>query len=446
MIRVYLSIALLFFLGNDVKAQNIPNQIFSLDSYVENGDWNTKDGKYIAIQLINSGKKELARLEAELATGTDDVEVFSRFEALQSALQPYLLSPTDSTPENDLIKRQELVARAKLAYGFVGQEKVLADLSKKMISRAKNKIQRSRGDAFSPSTILSERQICELLRLTEIQKDSVKSLITEFRSKLQVGSEDEFRQLEILYDDNYVNIAGELDDTQNEKFEAVAGKPVHWFRNANDKVVARLRSGIYLFQHVPAKLQGFKSADGRRVADLEPWEVRENGFEYLHGHVELMLKSPFVWDELELTLDQRNELRETKDYDAVSSGKFREKRLSELFSGRRNYPKALKEILVEEQMELLGNIEFQVLTMEFFSSIGALHPEVDAHLELTKSQRESIQRISSRFMTAQKEILGKIELERVDLQARFENEILALLDDEQELLYQKLMGQWESAR
>ena len=119
---------------------------------------------------------------------------------------------------------------------------------------------------------------------------------------------------------------------------------------------------------------------------------------------------------------------------------------TELLNKKVEYPKIIKDSLLDNQIELLRHLEVQILTSKYASSVGLLHPKFVEKLALSKEQQETMQSLADTYAKQAKLLLAFINEERAEIQKTFESDVESLLKEPQLKLYRQLTGQWETSK
>ena len=182
--------------------------------------------------------------------------------------------------------------------------------------------------------------------------------------------------------------------------------------------------------------------DGRSISDFKPSELRDRDIPFLYSSTWVVVKSPFVWDELELDEEQIKTFKTGLD---VLSNRGKEgARLEEILGQNHFYPAIIKETLLPHQITRLANIEFQELTIDSASSFGLLNDEVAETFDLSPTQIKSIRSLASDFSKNCSVSSDSLKENRARLQIEFESELSELLNEEQSLMYDDLRGRFAS--
>ena len=422
-------------LHSSATAQFAP-EMFELESFVEAGNWESETGKRVVRSLIGMATGELEDLERLEAGGLLETSSLDRKRNLELILNS-VLAP-DLPPLKYRISTPAVIASAKTIFANLGQEKISKRVNLSLSRSAYLKSKKAQPTAYSPNTPLKVEAILQSLSLSEIQKSKFNKLYDEATEKMRFGSEREFRKLENLLSIHWGNLLFVLDSNQNETARNVFGEPVQWFRNGNQKSLkGKDFSAGYYFKGTYEQ-RTFLDKNGRTIRQLTPDQIRENGFEYIHSHVEVMLKNKFVWDELDLSTEQRHVFK--KSLYAVSTNGHHRSRLLKLLQGKAEYAKVIGDELLDNQVEILRHLEVQVLTSKDSSSVGLLFPDVADFLSLTKHQKEEIRSLAVDYERQAKSLLEVIAEERKRIQIIFDSEVENLLTDSQFELLGKLTG------
>ena len=430
-----------------VNGQLSVEEVYKLDVVAEEKGGVSE--KAMARYFINMGLKEQSRLasKAKRRGGGLDDESLQRKIMLDEVLAPVNLmiksGSLNSESWNKLLSDEKTYRNV---FSAIGGERATELASESVV---KNLIARSEGkrvNAYSPVSFLNSDAVARYLSLTESQKLEIESLIESTTEKMRFGSKDDFSRLELLQKSHWEKLLQTLDSKQRSLAKAIIGEPVQWFRNAS---MEKFRSRDFSAggrTAITSDVESISTSDGRSVYQMSRDELETHGVDFVYSHLLEMFQHPFVWDELELSDEQRKQAKETtfRKKTIVVSGQH-QNRLAELLTQKADLPK-FTNMLSEEQAKWFKQLELQILTNKYASSVSLIHPGVKDRLAVSASQATSIQALADNYNNEASAMIQKIRDERLHIQQDFVSDVEAVLTTKQKALFDKLLGQEAAGR
>jgi len=420
--------------------------MFELNRYFEDNAQKEGDKK-LNNYLIHLGKTELQRMRQLAARGQLDGAGTIRKQQLEKSVGPILaleISGGEFTQEKlwKFHSYSSDISRSQAVFVALGQEKILNLAYENVAESLKDKLESSRLNTFSLSTPLTETSVAKIIGLTETQKLKLSELSEEYSEKSKYGSEDIFQQLENLLESHWTNLLSILAAQQRESAVKLIGEPIQWFRAVRPPKIRNRDFANNGTVVTPGQYSSLQTKDGRTVHQMTVQELRNRKIEFLDSHNYEILKHPFIWNELELSTDQKRNLKKLSS--VLTRSDNHQARLGELLvQDKVEYPSSLKEILTKDQLGWFRHIELQVLTGAFESSVGLLHPEIQKHLKLAKAQSNQIDKISNSFSLRYKDLYGKLSQKRKEIASEYAIKVRDVLTKEQLKKFEKLFGKVE---
>ncbi len=398
-----------------------------------------------AIYFIGMGLGELRFINSHPGELSEELE--NRRVLLEGVLAEHLrykrMKPGDPNYDND--KYIELRTRTDFiepVFAAIGAERAVEltaiSVGHRMIANA----ERERRNSFEPVSILNNKLLHDMLELSEVQTGSLKRLKKDTTDKLRVGSDELFEEMQSLISGQWKNLLDQLSGQQREAASKLLGKPIEWFRYANEGEHRFMSRDFNLGGQtlVSSKTAAIKAEDGRSVYQMTPEELEAQGIEYVYSNIIEMLEERFIWNELEFTDEQIDAAKNLKLKNVVATGSRHYERMIQLISEPDSvaYPKFLVEILTPHQMTLFQQMELQIFVGKNFPSLGLLHLEISSNLKLTGQQQSTIESKSREFVQQYKRLMTAINEERGRIKSEYQNEALKVLTDEQRATLAKL--------
>ncbi len=438
-------------LSNSALSQLTPEEVYKVHVLKLNTRGNSEKQHAFFFHSMGLGELERLKNEKRRYRGLAP-EKQLRLELLEDALSPIteVINARRNTSDREtrLALNQKFVEllndtdNYRLVFDALGGDRALELTTKGLAASLKNISKSSITNAYSPATILNNELVLKLLSFSDLQKKEFEKLKIEVTEKMRFGAEGEVGQMEDVLSRHWKSILSSLDATQSDTVKQLVGEPIQWFRgSANNQLRRRDFSNHGGPVVNPGTIdESIKTDDGRSIFQMTPAELGENGIDFLYSHIYEMMSSPFIWDELELSKEQRSDLKQNK-LDAVGLPSFHQERLVDLLKEKEvNYPKSMKSILQESQLTWFRQMELQVLTGQYESSIGLLHPMFVERLTLRRRQQEKIKELAKKYSMEIQVLQKSLIASRKETRLEFEAAIQDLLTEEQKAIFQKLTG------
>ena len=355
------------------------------------------------------GITELQNLRTEHFNGTIDESSFARMVALEEVLSPVMAIHEKFGQELSQIEFKEAMRAQKIlmrdqATAFKVFEAIGPERASLLAIRASARALQSMADKPSNdvqgNSLLNLDIVAELLELTDDQRVKISDITKEFTKPFKKGSERDFDDYDQLLSDHWEKLLSVLKSEQRSSAIRLIGSPVNWFRAGKNE---SLRRRDFVAKPGIAAVTGLERVEwGAGVKKPNVYQMSRNeldsvGIRVIPSSSFEMFRSNFVWDELELTDDQREKMKQFNVSPSVSLPRFQESRLSELLNGEANYPIELSDVLLGNQLELFQQVELQVLTGVYEGSVGLAHPQMLAKLQVSKTQQSEIDLLVKEF-------------------------------------------------
>ena len=296
-------------------------------------------------------------------------------------------------------------------------------------------------NGFAPTTILSNDLVMKLLSFSDQQKKEFEKIEIRITDEMRFGSDGEIKKMEDALKRHWEKILSTLDLKQNKVAKDLVGEPIQWFRYSGNNP---LRSRDFSRRNGPIVNPGtidmaIRTDDGRSILLMTPTELEDRGIGFTHSHTYEMMTSRFVWDELELSNEQRKELKHHK-LRSVALPAYYQDRTRELLNQEKvDYPKSLKSILTKDQMTWFQQMELQVLTGKYESSVGLLHPGFIERLDLRSNQQDKINSLAKKYVQDIQVLDKSLKASREATRLKYKEEIQGILTEEQKVIFRKLV-------
>ena len=411
-----------------MNAQDIDESFLSLEKYLKEDQWDENVSRRLAGKIIGIGRGELRELElipdGELGT----VQEF-KLRALQEAIGPYKTNLVSMPPAEAEIFKMEMIGRAKAAYIAVGRERMtLQWLIRRAEEYRENKIGRDENTQAFHSPF-NNTSIRKAIALSLDQEEKILALLEQAKESLE-GDSTEKTDLDQCVREHLVEFLEVLAAEKRQEIREIIGIPIRWFECDSKQTFLNRDFSRGSYRHVTKETGGKRLDDGRFIIDLPPPELADRGIDFMYGHVHEMLNSPFIWRELDCTASQQKQL--TSKIPVLAMSGHHRHRLQEILLRRDvNYPDTLNELLNTPQIERLRCLEYQVLTNQFNSSFGLLHPTVVDHLDTNDDQIKKIKEIETRFRMQYKVHEKALLKDRNEIKLKLKKDLLKILTPEQ---------------
>ena len=444
--RLFVFFCACFVFADGIALAQTMQDVYKADTFAEKrGEEEWRVASYF-IQL-GLDEQRSARHRGEM-----DSEEIASLIALNEALSPIneLQSMRKTNPEDPEIGKKIRMLQfdetiAKRVFDALGPEKAQLRVSQRVFRSLKSLAEASKTNAFSQTTFLENEDFASILKLSDSQKNAIAELVDKVSENVRYGSPVLQKKWEDLLSGHYEQVCGVLTASQRKVVEALVGEPVQWFRCVEEKQLRSRIFGVGGASFIGAACHRYAEKTGKNVYQQTASELKGHGIVFFHGHQYEMLKSPFVWDEVELSEEQREKLRVGLDKFISDKGivvpNQNLHRLENLLKDKASvYPNYIVELLSAEQLGWFKNMEFQVLTGQFESSFGILHPLSIRNLELKKSQLDELKNLADEFMNEAELLDEELKESRVKVVGEFRKKIGDVLLERQVLLYEKITG------
>jgi hypothetical protein len=335
------------------------------------------------------------------------------------------------------------ISIARNVFNTLGPETVAQKVNWIVNHEVQLGISKSLLNSNSVECLILEKRLAACLKLTDQQRDRIEKLANETGDQLRVGPGKEFTDLQSLFRDHWIQIQQALDSSQRKEAKRLVGEPIHWYRSVRKLSYRGTNSGHMSFRMIGKE---FFLAEklGKEVSELTEEDFKNEGIELVHDHFFLMLQCPFIWDELELSKRQRQQIQ-SGFFDYVKKEAHlipgnHKLRLNDILIGKAELPNYVVKNFLEDQQTAVRHYEFQILTGDYETSFGLLHPQVKVHLELTKSQDVDLTEMAKKFEEQRNELEQKLAIRREKMQSEFSDKVAAILTKEQHDLYTRFTG------
>jgi hypothetical protein len=424
-------------LNGDAHAQT-GHEVFANDLIHKRGD-SPADA---AIFFVELGQFELDRLN-DLAPLDESLTL--RKNRLEIAMSPLIdllavVGTKNAWPGigDELISMytsDELASSIYQALGHEGCEEVCAIRMSATLTRI---IDETKDSAVSATTFLSNDKFAKMLDLTDGQRKKIEVEVAKTTANLKQKDSALFEQLKQFSDARWNKILAQLDTKQQRLAKDLVGEPVEWFRTFGEQPIRYrdfLGGGIFFLPQLQ------KEKDGKRLIEMTPAQLEKHGIDFLHGHVFEMMKSPFVWGELEFTKDQKQNFssNEMLQKELVVLPNFAEERLRQLLTGNAECPSLIKKVLLEHQCELFIQIELQFLLGKH-ESVGILNQRMIERLDIGEAQISNMQVVVNQYLQESEGIFKSLASRRENIKSEFKEELSTILTKQQREMFKKFVG------
>lgn len=422
-------------------------ELFELHSHVVNNRKNNRVG--MEKFYVDMAHQLFIQLKFKKEPSIEDKILKDR---LETVLEPLLtlqqaIKETGTLPDNGKefyrLLKDPLLARQ--TFDVIGPEYVAGHLQKQMLQSINQRIKDSQLRQSESGSLLVDEVIAEVLGLNEKQKEQIKKSIEATDKKIREGTSKEFEDLEKLYREHWEKICRDLNTKQREKAVALIGEPIHWFRNPGGLPFLSDESGFVRFMVINSKVRNLARSLGKTMADLNEDELAEADVDFFYNHFFQMMRTRFVWDELELSESQRNRLQQ--DFRLQSNENLyvingqEDKRLVRIIKEVAKFPSYVHDSFNDKQQQWLKNLEIQLLTFKYRSTIGILHPEIVSDLEITSAQQTKIKKLGEQFDKKRIQIEQNIVESQNKIKSEMLEEIGKVLSEKQREVYKNITGQ-----
>ena len=288
-------------------------------------------------------------------------------------------------------------------------------------------------DVIAERINLDDRQIQSIKSRTDKYSDSYVAKIKEFEDKILK-----------LRERRWEKILNVLNSEQRKEVDRLVGRPLDWFLNQK-QILAR----EMLANGVGSTWYSSKARDliqnGIKLEAMKEHELDELDIVLFSPMVLYLLREPLVGRELELITDQKSEMVFDDVLKKVEAKVFGidnpKNRLKELFDGKADYPKLLKDVLLPNQVSWLRQIEFQIrLDKKHDISGGVLDPRFISFLSLDDKNQQEIKSIVKDFEVESKLVIDELRKFQKKSIRELNVTVLSVLSDEQQQMIKKLVG------
>ena len=440
----------IFFLWAGVASGQSPEEVFRLA-----GQFREKVGvteRDRARYFLGLGLSELKNLRNQQKNGIElDGDSKQRLLLLEGSLAPIEEAFNRIRTSKDRVeakmKLEQLshdAEHANRVFSILGPTKALELTTERTIRALKNKAKTTAKNAFSPTTLITNKWMSKYLALTEEQERELNELVANTTDRIRYGSDGHLEKLRVILDAHWKSLLKALNDSQRLMARELIGQPIQWFRS-KDKQTLRARDFLVkrgpLVNPVRLPLAGKTSKEIRH-------EIEKMDREFMHSHVYEMITSPFIWDELDLAPEQRNEIKSKENFkNIVAIPSLSQDRISQLLKQKEvTYCQSISNILTKDQLKLLRMMELQILTGKYELSVGLLHPSISNHLKLSSSKRERIRVLANKYQIDSELFAKGLAEDRKQSQEKFDESVSGILTEKQKKLLSKLTNQNEIKR
>jgi len=305
-------------------------------------------------------------------------------------------------------------------------------------------------DWSSVTTYLSNETFATLLEMSDKQKKDLKSELEKAENELKKTTTELLANLEAKSDRRWGDLLDILYAHQRKQAELLLGKPIEWFRLAKQPNSAIFDTWLSTGGVTNGSRScEVKAADGRSSTEMSQDELSQHGIEFFDSLVLEMLFETQLWDEMELTEQQREELtkRIRKELNmnvlAMPDGAAR---FPQLLQGKATYPKTVRDFFVPTQLEWFRQMELQIrLGKKYDSTVGLLNPTMMQVLALDPSQKTELGKVGEKYAQEERTLIGELVMARQKIQDELSVKLVAIMTPAQLKLYEKHTGRRLSA-
>lgn len=410
--------------------------LLNVEDFITEGDCRTKDGFRTAGEIISLAKTEFDQLEALEKKGLlSEVEI-QYLDLLEASLAP--IYETGGDPyEKAKEMGPDLMTVVVQVYAVIGQDPITEFAIKQAVQKIESDAKARAKLKKIPESVSLFGELKDILEFSSDQSEAFDKLVADVEENLSKVTSGEFSNQEKMLAEHWDSLLEILDQSQKETVQSFINEPVQWFRRIGRSgfAVRDFESGIH--RSIPGPLLRFRTDDGRGIFQLTPTEIRENGIEYVHAHIQMMLKDEFIWGELEFSEEQCERFR--MGMPIVSTSGYHKERLEELLSRKAEYPDTINDHLIESQLESLPSIELQYLTSEFESSVGLLHPVMCDFLSLTAGEKKKIKSVAKAYADRRRSQMQQVLSDRKRVLLDFRMEFEGILTAKQKVRFKKML-------
>lgn len=408
----------------------------------------------MAAYFIDLGQSELVRINGKQKLGREKLSAneLKLQGNLESALEPILtlehfVGKTERFAENQprLSRLNQDASIARKSFAALGSKRALEMCQQSIAEFVAERIRRDQLNSHGPICLLVDEDFAEVIGIKDDQSQRIEKLVEETGEKFRNGPGKEFSDLERLLQQHWVALRRELDAEQRKKAEALIGDPVQWFRCVEPLQFRNQNGRGYFEIVVDNRMLELARKRGKMISELTAAEMEQEGYTVFHNHFLGMMKSSFVWDELELSESQRKKLH--SDFAGMQLKKQfivhnqHLQRLDEMLSGDLELPEYAQKQFNAHQQTWLKHFEFQMLTGEHEPSLGLLHPHVAESLTLSKSQQANIKKLAGEFEKQRSTLETNLAERRTSILQQMSKDISRILTYKQNELYTDFTGQ-----
>lgn len=397
--------------------------------------------------FIMIGQFELDKLRGKQTLTNDEAQLKNALEnALKAQIELYDFEDQIGQLVGGGKERSRIssdISIARDVFNAIGADRAKLITNAMIINAAQSDFAKSQLNSNSVECLILEKRLAACLKLTDQQRERIEKLANETGDRLRVGPGKEFTDLQTLFRDHWIQIQQALDSSQRKEAKRLVGEPIHWYRSVRKLSYRGTNSG-----HMSVRLIGkeFFLAEklGKEVSELSEEDFNNEGIELVHNHFFQILQCPFIWDELELSKRQRQQIQSgffdyLKKEAHLIPGNHK-LRLNVILIGKAELPNYVVKNFLEDQQTGVRHYEFQILTGDYETSFGLLHPQVKTHLELTKSQDVDLTEMAKKFEAQRNELEQNLAVRREKMQSEFSDKVAAILTKEQHDLYTRFTG------
>lgn len=406
----------------------------------------------MASYFINLGESHLNTLQRLEESGKATASDIKQKQRLEAALLPVSSLNRKRVGETatagSAIKRsgpQYDPAIAEEVFEIVGAEKMTSAIQAQVFYKVKRRVQRLQMNSHGPMCLLLDDKFAKSVGVSDSQVQQIKKLTETTSKTFRSGPGKEFSDLEQLYREHWQDMLQQLDTKQRKTAEKMIGAPVQWFRCIEPVQFRQLDGKTPLLTNYDLRIADLAKKLEKDMKTLTYDDLEKEGLTVFHMHFRRMLSMNFVWDELELSVSQRKKLhadfveRKLKDMFLIANAAG--SRLDQILSGDSHLPEYTKDNFTEHQQQWLKHFEFQMLTGEYVSSFGLMHPGVINVLEMSDDQRAKIRRLRNDFEKQRSMLMSKLYQRRDEVLKQYNEDIARILTDKQHEMYTLYTGQ-----
>lgn len=433
-VRTLQAISCVFLFVSSIYGQPLEKELFKLDLlYVQkHGDSPAARARYwyyraLAITRKSNEYPELESIVARVDLLKRAVVDAPDKEAYQIALEQYKKAISDPSISEEVVNA---VGVDRLT------EIIVAGLKESLLVE----IASNSNSVLYSEVLLASPSLQKYLGLSPEQQEEITTIIQTSGEQLRIGAKDEFDKLKFHSDDRWQKIQQVLTHAQRIEANRLVGQPIEWFRCIGENA---LKNKDYLSSGPTSS--GLKAEEferklhlaGREISDATSKEFEEHEVFLYPCVTHAMIFDKFFWDELEFSIEQRQELQVRKgkawkviNESHVTYSGYDRLYLQQILNEQAKPPVPVSDFLTSDQCKWMLQMEFQVLT-KHFDSVGILNPIVKQHLDLSPNQVSRIEVISTRFDELSKPLLAKIDEARKEIRKEIGLEVKGVLSTTQ---------------